>query len=167
MIFLILLFIFGSDTSTDEQNTLINDFNKYQSTYYEDLIKLGDLEDQWNKNKDESDSYTSQGFITKLADTGNEYADTYEYYLQHQQDYSNFLDTNKQQLELLEISSGKVSVIDIKKEIGDNKIRIQQNIRMMQTSIQQAIEISQAQEESKNLDLSSLVQLGIKLIGLL
>ncbi len=151
---------------TSRSDVVYQDYVKYQNTYLKDFKKLTELEDDWIEVTNSPESYSLEGYAAQLIDIADEYVDTYEYYNAHQKEFITFLDKNKEDLELyLE----DFSVIELKKEIQDNNLRVQQNIEGMNEYFEILVAELEAEQESSQEDytqeLNELIELG-KLLAL-
>jgi len=147
----------------NEYDVLYSDYLNYHNTYVEDVEELDKLVDDWYEVTENSDLYTTEGYIKKLAQITNQYISSYEYYQTHQKEYISFLERNKQ---ALEYSLEDFSVVEKKREIQDVDINLRQNMQGMADYINSLITSLEQQQSSETdiqalKDLASLVTLFI------
>jgi len=149
--------------NTDD-DTLYSDYENYELTNAEDIDNLNVIMEEWNEVIDSYEMYTNEGLVLKLAEVGEEYANTYEFYVQHQEDYIIFLEGNKEDLEYF---IEDFSVVERKREIKDNNLEIQQNLESMESLLLDIIESFEQQnaDQSDIDDLMSVVQIISSLYG--
>lgn len=157
IVFTIALFITScSQDNRDKYDILYSDYVNYHNSYISDIEGLDKLSDEWNEIIENSDVYTIEGYITKLTENTNAYLKEYEYFQTHQQEYISFLDQNKDDLEVTVVD---FSVVEMKREIQDEDIRVRQNMLERIDYINSLITYLEQEEQSSEADIQALTDL--------
>ena len=160
ILLVVIIFVIQKNNDRNDNSKIFQEFNQYTSIYNQDVEQLTSISNQWNSVVNNHQNYDIQTYASKLDEIGNNYANTYEYYKAHKPALTNFIDTNKG---VLEKNLVGFSAVDTKTKIQNEDISIQQNIRMMQDTVQTLIKQMEAQQQQT----ASLVDLGTKLLSLL
>ena len=134
---------------TEDNTFIIDDYNSYTDTYYQDTNTLNSKLDAWDSASSVAmaDEYLTSEEVEQLAGLVQDYIDESEYVISRSNDFKNFITSNEQVLkdEGVDTQSDKTS-------ISNDIVTINQNIDTMKSDIEEMIQIAEDLEDIEELE---------------
>ena len=146
---IIILALLAGIGCTEDNTFIIDDYNSYTDTYYQDTNTLNSKLDAWDSASSVAmaDEYLTSEEVEQLAGLVQDYIDESEYIISRSNDFKNFITSNEQVLkdEGVDTQSDKTS-------ISNGIVTINQNIDTMKSDIEEMIQIAEDLEYIEELE---------------
>ncbi len=146
---IIILALLAGIGCTEDNTFIIDDYNSYMDTYYQDTNTLNSKLDAWDSASSVAmaDEYLTSEEVEQLAGLVQDYIDESEYIISRSNDFKNFITSNEQVLkdEGVDTQSDKTS-------ISNGIVTINQNIDTMKSDIEEMIQIAEDLEYIEELE---------------
>ena len=146
---IIILALLAGIGCTEDNTFIIDDYNSYMDTYYQDTNTLNSKLDAWDSASSVAmaDEYLTSEEVEQLAGLVQDYIDESEYVISRSNDFKNFITSNEQVLkdEGVDTQSDKTS-------ISNGIVTINQNIDTMKSDIEEMIQIAEDLEYIEELE---------------
>ena len=146
---IIILALLAGIGCTEDNTFIIDDYNSYMDTYYQDTNTLNSKLDAWDSASSVAmaDEYLTSEEVEQLAGLVQDYIDESEYVISRSNDFKNFITSNEQVLkdEGVDTQSDKTS-------ISNDIVTINQNIDTMKSDIEEMIQIAEDLEYIEELE---------------
>ena len=134
---------------TEDNTVFIDDYNTYMDTFNQDIDTLNSKLDAWNSASSMAiaDEYLTSEEVEQLAGLAQDYIDESKYVTSRSNDFKNFITSNEQVLK-----DEGVDIQSVKTSISNDIVTINQNIDMMESDIEEMIQIVEDLEDIEELE---------------